>query len=681
MLKRIRNSFCVLCAALIMAVGVAGCTLFENDDKYEYGLIVAKVGDIEITKKRLMDGFNSFGYQYVSDQGNTLQEGYDKTLNQLIDYEISARLSINMYGPLTERERDAARKTSYDNFKRSYDALEKETREKKGISEKENPTPPEEEETPAGVKYNTYVPKVSRENGYVMNIDSFKITPEPEYVFKNHTEFLDSIRAPRGPSAIDQTIAQETINRIMRNLESGENGIGQYYNEEKMRFEFRTVKYDTDAEREATLYRELERMQHEEEKAILVRRLQDMFQWGLGNVDRTQDAWRDRTIERTTVRGGALVTDLTEISFYEYLKDLQRNNFSEFKAELNGYTNTYVDNLVSQAREDFLNKVTNARYRYDEGFDDKDGYYAKILDGFSSLYFIPADIAKQFFNVSHILLQYNDDEKAELEAINARFAKDQNEENKERDLAILRGKMKIDQINVNGDKTGNTFGVDEVLNYVKSYVDPFSQEKPIEAKTRDFRDMIYMFNADPGMQNPEYEYVIGRDTRKDRGVNSTETENMSRMVKEFTEASRVLFNYNDGTNLGGFMRAKDYVDTFKVDRSIFKNNEYDNNANISTLGTMSGLVWTDYGAHIIMYTRDIKDYIFTNTAEFIRDGLDKYLFATLTSYGEKTFFDMSVDSAISSDYTGHEERLVNDWKTNKETVYFKSRYKNLTKQK
>jgi hypothetical protein len=636
---------------IFVGVTLGGCALFTEDVRYDYSQIVARMGAIEINKKQLIDGYNSFGYQYVSEQGMSLQDAYDKTAEQLIDREAAVLESIRLYGDLTDAERAAARKTSYDGTEKAFREYEKEIRDKKfplaaGAAE----TPTTEEQSAEGVTYKPFEKFIEYKNqSYVLNLEKYKTTADAEYIYENDDAFIEYLKTPRTPTNAERAITTEAFNKLARVLQSVEKGVATNIDANGKMF-FTDVKYDTDQQKIATVYRELKRMQFEEGKNILLRRLQDMFNWGLAGV--TAD--------------------------YQTLKNLQQTDKIAFEHELNILNDQFVAETVRKATANFTDKVRDARYRLAEGFDSTADYYSKILENLSTLYYAPETVASQFFTVSHILLQYTEEQKTEYSDIKSRFEGDKNVANRDRDLENLANAVTT-QKTIDGVKTGETMTANEVLQYIKSWVNPFSQTKTLAAKQKSFQEMIYMFNADPGMQNPEFEYVIGRDRRTDRGVNSTETEEMSKMVPEFTARSRMLFNYDETLKRGGYVRAQDYVKIFNVDKSIFKNAEYEQNKYVSTLGTMTDLVWTDYGAHIIMYTRNIADILFTASAALTEQIAPEYMHRTFTSYGNKTYFDAAVESVTKPAYNQYEEQLLRDFKTGKTVELKRGAYKNLTK--
>jgi|GEM_PF-2183664 len=666
MIKKLRALVCVLVSAVFVGATLAGCALFQEDVRYDYSQVVARMGGIEINKKQLMDGYNNFGYRYVTEQGLSLEEAYDKTAEQLIDREVAIIESKRLYGDLTPDEIKSARKVSYDSIEKAYRGYEKEIRDKKFPSAVSAPEV-KEEEKPEPVKYTAYEKFIEyKQNTYLLNLEKYKIETEPEFVYANDDDFINFLKTPRDiTSSVEKAITAEAFNKLVRVMQSVEKGVGVVYVNGKMTFE--NVKYDTEEQRLATIKRELVRMQTEEGKNILLRRLQDAFNWGLGGVDKIDTGKLDEN-------------DKPVYMNYNELKEMRKSKPAEFENTIHRANEKYVNDVARRATEDFVEKVRNARYRLKENFEDESSYYSKLLDSFKDLYYVPENIAKQFFTVSHILLKYDDEQTAKIKEIKDQYAIDHNVENRDRALQNVKNSLRVRKV-IDGEYVGEEMNADEVLAYVKSYVSPFLQTKSLDAKIRDFHKLIYVFGAaDNGMQNNDFEYVIGRDAREDRGINSKEKDEMSRMVPEFNAAARALFNYNETEHRGGVMRAQDYVDQFGVSKNIFKNNEYNLNKNVSTLGTISDLVWTDYGAHIIMYTRNVTDILFHNPIVSITENnVREYMHKTWTSYGNKTYFDASVETVQRPQYAQYEEQLLRDYKSGKTVVLERGAYKNLTK--
>ena len=94
---------------------------------------------------------------------------------------------------------------------------------------------------------------------------------------------------------------------------------------------------------------------------------------------------------------------------------------------------------------------------------------------------------------------------------------------------------------------------------------------------------------------------------------------------------------------------------------------------------MTGLVWTDFGAHIIMYTRHLPDFIFTNTLATLNRDIAKYFSRqTLTSYGTRTFFDLSLERITRPAFNRFEQQLLGDWKSENTITIYRRVFRHLT---
>jgi hypothetical protein len=231
--------------------------------------------------------------------------------------------------------------------------------------------------------------------------------------------------------------------------------------------------------------------------------------------------------------------------------------------------------------------------------------------GLPGVYYIPKNIADNLFTVSHILVSFTDEQKTRYEEITA-LADTDSSFNKENALLKLKAETRF------GGET-----VYEIYNNIKSSVD---SAETLQAKYNVFRDLIYKYNAENNeLINPDFEYVMSVNTDKNG------------MIPEFTAASIDL-----------------------------------KTAGIK--GAVSGIVWGQYGAHIIMYTRDLGDFIYTGTDYELNTTYANTLFAPQTAYGNKTIFDTLLSTAS---YTNYEKALIAQYKMDKKIEINKSVYKNL----
>jgi len=650
---------------------LAGCALFGRDYRFYYERPVARVAGVEITRRQLSDAFSNFGHQFLQ-QGMNMEQAHDETLNMLINRIIIADASRDMFGDLTSDEIAQRNRVSYDVIERRFRTLETQIREERDWQGTPLFPQPEAGDEPNGQVHNPHTPQVVRRiggNGFVLNTERF-INDRPAQGSTHQQErigdryydiaFIDSLLRPRGfTSSVERSIANETLNRFVRQLQQAERGFGYRYN--------------TEAEKRAAIQRELWRIQIEEEKNILVRRMQDAFNFGITRapdpdvlrgtcnlgrpikVDENGDPVfqsfidDDGNTQYLLDESGNRMKISLQRTLHE-LNDLRFNgNPNEFSWEVQRNTQFVVDDLVRRANNDFRNRLVTARFRYDAGYDRNIDFGQRLLQGLGGTYFVPRNVADQFFTVSHILVGFNDAQQAELEAINARYAQDTNTNNRDNAILALRNQVTVTE-NING-RPGNEFTAAQVLEIVRQ--NTTGHAMTLDQRQSNFHDLIYRFNADPGMFNAQFEYVIGIDTRQRHPngelVNIHEEDTMSRMVPEFTAESRRLH----ATGQRGAVSHE--------------------------------LIWTDHGAHIVMYTRNISDFIFTSTARphdlgnYIDQHLQHFLHSTKTSYGNLTFFDATIDRLSRPAFTQFESQILRDFKGQNEIIIYQSRVRDLTR--
>jgi parvulin-like peptidyl-prolyl isomerase len=554
---------------VFVSISFVGCGLFTPNLDHNYSQIVASIDNISITKKELVDTYNLYGYVYAQSYGYSIEEAYTKTLESLVDREIKIEISKQKFGELTEYEKLAARKTAYSSL---------DTTLKKYIDEIEGTAPAEEAAEPATeIKYTDYTKYIERAGGiFEFNLDAYR---EAENV-----DGVGNVWIPTIPSLTDIKVARKALGRIIRGLQNYERG---FENLEKST-EFLgdgEIYRDLDEEEKEVLNREIKRMVTNNEKNILMARLETCFELGIETKD----------------------------GFLQYInRGYGDENFSLFASGVNGagIANTIALNAITQYKGKIRNAIID--YKYDNTTISE----TTLVSSLENVYYIPTDIADKIFTVSHILVGWTDEQKAEYAEINA------NTDPSFDKVAALNA--------LYASTESNGKYVYDIYNEVKSTINSLGtlQEKQIA-----FRDLIYKYNTDPGMQNPNYEYAM-----------STTKEN-NQMIEAFTDAAIDL-----------------------KEKGI--------------KGGVSGIVWGEYGAHIIMYTRDVSDFIYTSpigTAESSIDfDYEKSLFAPMTSYGEKTRFDALVEG-LHRNYTNYEKALLNDFKAGRELTIYKGSFKDLIK--
>ena len=144
-----------------------------------------------------------------------------------------------------------------------------------------------------------------------------------------------------------------------------------------------------------------------------------------------------------------------------------------------------------------------------------------------------------------------------------------------------------------------------------------------------FNSYVYSYNMDTGNKNASQDYVIARAIKE-------ESESRSKMVTTFTDASRTMYEiYNwlqtgtalaphtvaniekhdedaiDAMNDGEYLGYKKSYDDY-FDDLTYAGKTYAEGGNIGAIGTMTGLVKSDYGYHIIMFSGITSDMTFDN---------------------------------------------------------------------
>ncbi len=93
----VKRKFLMLVMVMFMCVSVlTGCSLVGRNDQKYYEAVVATIayesGETdEITKRDLINAYNSYGYNYVQNYGNTMEEAVTKTLDTIVDTRLTVK--------------------------------------------------------------------------------------------------------------------------------------------------------------------------------------------------------------------------------------------------------------------------------------------------------------------------------------------------------------------------------------------------------------------------------------------------------------------------------------------------------------------------------------------------------------------------------------------------------------
>ena len=96
--------------------------------------------------------------------------------------------------------------------------------------------------------------------------------------------------------------------------------------------------------------------------------------------------------------------------------------------------------------------------------------------------------------------------------------------------------------------------------------------------------------------------------------------------------------------------------------------------NTNQKGSISGCVETKYGFHIIMYTGDVANVVYTNNTDALMARLDSTL---LTNVTNKTMLDKVIEQISFDKYYDYEQSLISQIMDGVDTIYYINAYKDL----
>lgn len=313
-----------------------------------------------------------------------------------------------------------------------------------------------------------------------------------------------------------------------------------------------------------------------------------------------------------------LITENKYLELFEnYLKD---NNIYDYEQNDDKY---YV-------KEDINNKVLNY---YKEQYNIQknkftaniNAYHSAMAADASKVYYHP-NSGEEYMYVSHILLKFSDAQTKEISSLKTKLNNKQISQ-EAYDLKVKEIANKIQVIYEKNNKT-YTSNAQEVYNTVVNYVNNYGGND-VKKRAELFNDMIYLYNDDEGIMNKDFAYVVNLKTTV-----------QDKMVKEFADASREL---NSNTEKG--------------------------------VGSLSDMVITEYGVHIIFHAGLVENVIQPNNIDNLTyQALFKY---TTQLSSDKTLYNYVYDQLTLNDYATRTDDLVKQIKGEVVINDYKSAYKDL----
>lgn len=323
-----------------------------------------------------------------------------------------------------------------------------------------------------------------------------------------------------------------------------------------------------------------------------------------------------------------LYKNTTPYKYAELYKKLQDFWFVKYVYYNNAYNSMlftklqeYVEEDISVSEEQVRDYYNKTLAQQKESFKDVNAYLSAVKEGKQIILYHPNPVTAEWFYVKHILIPFDDNQKAHLEGLKTQGNTDSYIKNERQRLA--------DNItsyeHADGYNVGNPLHISKILGDINSQMSSLTGQ----AAERRFEDLIFKYNTDPGIFNNVNGY----------GMQYTpDNLQASGYMTEFTQAAFDLYEQD-------------------------------------VLGATKQVV-TDYGVHVIMLssvdeygTRELGDY----TSVF-KDGLHD---TTYKEALEKELLSKKKSEAFTNYQNKILKQLHREWEPHI-TIYEK-RYKRLIK--
>lgn len=548
----------LMCLMMLCMSLLAGCSLVERDYSKYYSQTIAIIThketskSIEVTKREVVEGYQSYGYMYEQSYGYTRKQALQLTLSMLENRKITLLESENKFN-VSENGKNGltAEEQTY-----LYDQVVDSLKSNLDVYYNDIIGGAAEEETSDDITFNGYDKTATLEfqNGsYVIKKTNAVLDPLADYKFdsSNPKNFFDS----------------DDYNAIYENFRA----------------------------------------------------------FVLGSNEDYQKAFLDyaRTL-RLSEYGQNLSTDTPSL-FDREIQRLYKLAYENYMITKYSYSNKNSDEISSISTSDILNMYSSkVRADYTQYVLEGDSSYDEdVQNSLNEVYYFKDDKdSTKFFTVANVLFKFTDEQQAEYDRLTSLSSDDGG-------LTTEQINQKIDAlysqiipvVRVLNENTGVYEEVDN-SNYSVSYVYNKMSSALSSAKATNnvnyigdtINDFIYQYNEDTGMFNATNNYVIG--------INSA-GEVVSSFVESFNNAAIELYNNGNGQ-----------------------------------IGDISGLVRSEYGIHVLIYTGKCKN-LFDSLNVSDEQALEKLYDTRVNILVDKTYFDVIYDEIYVDNYTYFENINMN----------------------
>ncbi len=616
----------VLCLVMCTAV-LTGCNLFGRDLETYYNAVVARINysyelngqtiteSEAITKRELINAYNSYGYNYVNNYGYSQHEAVEETLDTIINRKLMIKDVESTYKRenkelFNDRETTYLWESTYDAF---YSNLRQYYNEILGITDEEETTG---EET-SGV-YERYEPNATYytyidDNG-VLRYGVKRINEVSTISGGGKVLYLDSVpydyeyQDAEGKYVFKELI-YETINSYTSNTQ-WRSALNRYIG--VVRDNYSYVDFANDEE---VFYFELDRIYDIVRDNYVVDKYEELY---------------NRRAEHGSTLTGVRVQNMIDYYEGEVLSDYYtyRNNPSTFET-------------------DVLSTSTNVNYVY-TGENASNYFYVGVIKlGFKEGQRTPTDLETDINNG-----KIDESEKpSQLNAIynavyadiksdttgqstgNRIYAQDlldeindlmDNEEFKYLDYnVVINNSGRVDEILADEGYAREELDENQINQIVKDYVDARNQLVEY-ARADAFIKYYYYYNDDTTYQNSDKTSVFGISSTGDVVYNDTFS---SAQNDDFDTALKALYNNGEGQ-----------------------------------VGDTSGLIRADDGIYILFYAGEVESLFPNVTSNFSLtfSDIEKFASTRVNIFNNKTYFDLVYDAIYEdNNYSNFEEENLN----------------------
>ena len=348
---------------------------------------------------------------------------------------------------------------------------------------------------------------------------------------------------------------------------------------------------------------------------------------------------------------GAIKTKITEFSdgikeeeMKRFVKDLKSaesykefdNNTSwdVFERELQRVYEIQVDNKYIEKYEEIFNdnyviKAEDVLSLYNDTIKSQIELYSKDTDAYNeamksdntTVYYHPT---QGWFYVSHLLIGYDDEQKALIEKWDDEVSKGIiTEAERDANIEDLRAQLKATARDSEGNETSVVKSAQEILDEVNNTLVVYGNDA--NARIDAFTDLIYKYTTESSFLTRDFDYAIPFDEEYDS------------MVEEFANASREVQKQG--------------------------------------LSSVSNLVYTEYGAHIIMFTGMPQNVSITGENTTLQDLWN----VPLKSSSDKNMLDLFISKVTKNDYSAQQAKIIDQLREGMDIVINKTKLKDFYK--